>query len=350
MIELYQFGTAKLYGQGLISAAADCAAQTRFGVAGGWANKIVIGLAYAGGCLLPVLFFARRLWTKRELLIGGGLAVAAAVAALWATGVGSQFDWGFRLQMGLMLAAGIHLLLLAAAELWRRRDAVSLLLALWLGSGLAFAAVLNWTVSARSFLPLAPGGGHSGRARLDAKNFRRRTNQPHFSGRWEYQPPISVLIAAADCSLAHSARAAAQQLAAEYPPATNSCGSRATAVSSITWKNPALCPWIFPAPCLRRGNHDCAIQQQQSRHPRRQRRGKYGRAGISDLLVVEHGSRRHRRGILRGRRISAVRLRPGAGGKIFCLPRLADAVLCPAGNPEQSGLAAGDQSRTKGPR
>jgi len=108
MIELYQFGTGKLYGQGLISTAADYAAQTRFGLAGGWANKTVIGLAYAGGCLLPVLFFAHQVWAKREGLIAGGLTVAAAVAALWATGVGSQFDWSFRLQMGLLLAAGIH--------------------------------------------------------------------------------------------------------------------------------------------------------------------------------------------------------------------------------------------------
>ena len=85
----------------------------------------------------------------------GGLALAAAVAMLWATGIGRQIA-GFQLQMGLLLAAGIQLLLLAAAELWRRRDAVSLMLALWLGSGFVFAAVLNWTISARSFLPLAP--------------------------------------------------------------------------------------------------------------------------------------------------------------------------------------------------
>jgi len=31
------------------------------------------------------------------------------------------------------------------------------MLALWLGSGLVFAAGLNWTVSARSFLPVVPG-------------------------------------------------------------------------------------------------------------------------------------------------------------------------------------------------
>ncbi len=220
MIELYEFGTARLYGQGLISAAADYAAHTRFGVTGGWANKTVIGLAYAGGCLLPVLFFARRLWTKRELLTGGGLAVAAAIAALWAAGVGSQFDWGFRLQMGLLLAAGIHLLLLAAAELWRQRDVISLLLALWLGSGMAFAAVLNWTVSARSFLPLIPPA-----AILVVRGLTRKrlgTEKPDaFFWPLAFSATISVLVAAADYSLASSARAAARQLAAKYLSSTN---------------------------------------------------------------------------------------------------------------------------------
>ena len=220
MIELYQFGTGKLYGQGLISAAADYAAQTRYGVAGGWANKTVIGLAYAGGCLLPVLFFARRLWTKRELLIGGGLAVAAAMAALWATGVGSQFDWSFRLQMGLMLVAGIHLLLLAAAELWRQRDAISLLLALWLGSGLVFATVLNWTVSARSFLPLIPAA-----AILVARGLTRKFFSVEKPGAFFWPLALSatlgVVVAAADYSLASSARAAARELAVEYPSSTN---------------------------------------------------------------------------------------------------------------------------------
>ena len=220
MIELYQLGTGKLYGQGLISAAADYAAQTRFGVAGGCVNKAIIGLAYAGGCLLPVLFFARRLWTKRELLIGSGLATAAAAAALWATGVGSQFDWSFRLQMGLMLVAGIHLLLLAAAEFWRQPDAISLLLALWLGSGMAFATVLNWTVSARSFLPLIPPA-----AILAVRGLTRKISAVEKPAVYFWplacSATLGVLVAAADYSLASSARTAARQLAAEYQSPTN---------------------------------------------------------------------------------------------------------------------------------
>ena len=220
MIELYPFGTARLYGQGLLSAAADYAGKTRFGVTGGWANKIIIGLAYAGGCLLPVLFFARRFWTKRELLTGGGLIVAATTAALWTTGIGSQFGWGFRLQMAVMLAAGIHLALLAATELWRRRDVISLLLALWLGSGFVFAAVMNWTVSARSFLPLVPAA-----AILVVRGLTRKISDAEkpktFFWPLILSTTISLLVAAADFSLANSGRAAAQQLAAEYPSSAN---------------------------------------------------------------------------------------------------------------------------------
>lgn len=251
IIGLFQFGTAKLYGQGLISAAADYAAKTRYSETGSWANKGIIGLAYAGGCLLPVLLFSYRLWTKRELVLGGGLTAAAAATALWATGIGSQFGWGFRLQMGLWLAAGIHLLLLTVIELKRRRDAVSLLLTLWIGSGFAFASILNWTVSARSFLPLAPAA---------AILIVRRLTQNHSDAerpRAFFLPvtvstAFSLSIAAADCLLADSGRASAQQLMENHSSPQPACGSRATGGSSFTWKNPARYRWIFQAPCFRR--------------------------------------------------------------------------------------------------
>jgi len=220
VIELYESGTARLYGHGLISAAADYAAKTRYTVTGGWLKKNAVGLAYLGGCLLPAGLFAHRLWSRRELFLGGGLVLAAAAVITFAGGIGHEFGLGFQLQMTWLLAAGIHLPLLALAELRLRRDTVSLMLALWLGGGFFFAATLNWTVSARSFLPLVPAG-----AILVVRGLSRK--QPAAPKPCAYFRPlavsaaISLLVAAADFFLANAGRAAAQQLAGAYPSATN---------------------------------------------------------------------------------------------------------------------------------
>ena len=77
-------------------------------------------------------------------------------------------QWDFVLQLTLLTAAGLHLLLLAAADVWRRRDTISMVLGLWIVSGFLFAWLLNWTVSARSFLPLAPAAAILLVRRLDA--------------------------------------------------------------------------------------------------------------------------------------------------------------------------------------
>jgi len=219
MIVLYQLWTASLYGNGLISSAAGFASKTHFELAGGWTNKTVIGFAYAGGCLLPVLFFIPWLPVKRELVVISGLVVVGSASVLWLTGIGHEFGWSFRLQMCLWVAAGMHLLLLTAYGLWRQRDTVSLMLALWLASGFIFAAVLNWTVSARSFLPMVPAI-----AILVVRNLTRpeaqRKKQPAYYLPVAASMVFSVLIATADYATAGSEHAAAQYLSAHYPPSS----------------------------------------------------------------------------------------------------------------------------------
>ena len=64
--------------------------------------------------------------------------------------------WGFLVQTVLLTSGGLHLLLLVLAETWRRRDSVTLILALWIAGTIYFATVLNWTVNVRSFLPMVP--------------------------------------------------------------------------------------------------------------------------------------------------------------------------------------------------
>ena len=212
MTELYQFGTAKLYGQGLLTAASNYAAAYRFTETGGLAGKVTSGLAYVGGCLLPVLFFCGHLWTKRKLLLGGTMVLAGAIAIMCASGMGGRFGPPFQLQMALLLAAGLQLALLAVVDLWRRRDTVSLMLALWLGSGFVFAAVLNWTMSARSFLPLAPVA-----AILVVRAITQKAGSPtKLAVPLAISFGISLTLAAADFMLANSGREAARELAAKY--------------------------------------------------------------------------------------------------------------------------------------
>jgi hypothetical protein len=219
MIGIYQIGTARLYGQGLITAAADYASQTRFGVTGGWLNKAIIGFVYFGGCLLPALFFAPRLWSLREFIFGGGIVFAVAMAIPLAAGVGHQFSFSFQLQLAVLLAGGIHLTLLAIAALWRRRDTISWMLVLWLASGIVFAALLNWTVSARGFLPLAPAAAIL-IVRSLAQNSSNAARPAVVFWPVLLSTAVSLFVAAADYQLANSTRAAARQIAAAYPSAT----------------------------------------------------------------------------------------------------------------------------------
>jgi 4-amino-4-deoxy-L-arabinose transferase-like glycosyltransferase len=213
MIELYQFGTGRLYGHGLITAAANYASQSRWVVTGGWTNNILIGLAYLGGCLLSVLFFVNRLWSKRELLFGGCAVLATALAITFWGNTGRSLGLPFQLQMALFVTCGIHILVLALVELLRRRDAISLTLILWIGSEFAFAAVLNWTVSARSFLPLVPAVAILA-VRVLSGNLAGNEIPIRLLPPLAIAFAISVTIAIADLMLANSGREAAQAIAA----------------------------------------------------------------------------------------------------------------------------------------
>ena len=227
MIEVYQLVTAKLYGQGLISAAADYAANHHFAMGGGWQAKWIIGLAFAGGCLLPTSFFAPLLWRRRPLVMGSVLAFGLSLGALLCYKKLGPMDlsgrdnsqWGFLLQMSLLMAGGLHLLLLTAVELWRRRDTVAVVLAAWIYGGFTFATVLNWTVSARSLLPIVPAAAILLMRRLERENpiaiERSRLLWPLIPS-----AVVSLLVATADFDLANSARTAARQIAAQFKSAT----------------------------------------------------------------------------------------------------------------------------------
>lgn len=212
----YQVWTRDLYGRGLLSDAAAYSSLIRFRSGPLLSAKIVAGLSFAGGCLASVALFAPWLWRARTLAVAGAAGVLLAVAArlglsaktLEVTGAGSL------VQLTIFGLAGAGVVALAAADVWPRRDADSILLGLWVTGTLLFAVLFNWTVNARSLLPAVPAVGI-----LIARRLERRP-RPLRGARILPAVPLaaalalSLAVAWADWRLANSARTAAANLAA----------------------------------------------------------------------------------------------------------------------------------------
>jgi hypothetical protein len=147
-IASYEAVAVALYGHGLLTGAGAYAGSASG--AGSWAVRGVAGLVYAGGCLASLLLVLP-LFGRRAL--GAGLAGAVA-AALAAAVLGP--DTPHRLHELAFAAAAGGALGLAANALLRDPSAGNALLAAWLFGTFVFAAFLNWTVTARSLLPMVP--------------------------------------------------------------------------------------------------------------------------------------------------------------------------------------------------
>ena len=156
----YQLWTINLYGHALLSDAIrytfnENTAQT------GLLAQLLIGLSFAGGCTLPVVFFAPWLGNRKSLIAAlSAAAFAALLVHLHWISISSEFTLAHpvevHLQFALFIFGGICLLALALRDLWQSRNAPALFLALWIAGTFFFATLINWTVNARSILPLVP--------------------------------------------------------------------------------------------------------------------------------------------------------------------------------------------------
>jgi tetratricopeptide (TPR) repeat protein len=223
----YEWLTTKLYGRGLFFDAEQHAHLNRFGFPGGWMAKVIISLAFAGGSLLPILFFAPWLWRWRTWTAGSIVILGGILGAFWIFGdpglihpwmnQGIWKFWGFRLQVALLMLAGAHVLLLAATEFWQRRDLITIILVAWIVGIFLFAGVLNWTINARSFLIMAPAIAILAVRRFD------RLNQGSTSNLWLLIPLfpalfLSLNLVLADYKTANLAKTMAEQISTKYQP------------------------------------------------------------------------------------------------------------------------------------
>jgi hypothetical protein len=127
-------------------------------------------------------------------------------------------------QGALFVTIGIGILVLALADVLQYKTADSLLLFLWVLGTFIFAAMMNWTISARTFLPMAPavtillirrlrGPAHVAAAVTGGTGLRIL---PLRTAAATWSPVllsalVSLLITIGDYKLANTARTAANQ-------------------------------------------------------------------------------------------------------------------------------------------
>ena len=223
----YDLWTRSLYGLGLLSNAGNFAAKQRaFGQAS-WLSMALIGLSFTGGCTLSVLaFFPVIRWSRRTtgLVAAGSLLAASALILGWVNSgmrVGGEqaFNalrehWGLiGSQLTLFIACGLFTLALAITDYWNRRSPDSLLLGLWVGGTFFFASFLNWTVNARSVLPLIPAAGILIARRLETLHeVWTRSLIVQVTGALIVSGALSISVAAGDTRLANLARDVARSV------------------------------------------------------------------------------------------------------------------------------------------
>jgi hypothetical protein len=140
--------------------------------------------SFIGGCTLSALTLAPLVWSRRYIFVAlllEGVATAVGWIVLGPhlrqhhTAIVLQRQgWSVGPQLALFIAAGVSVLGLAAVDFWTRRNAESLLLGLWVFGTFVFTAFLNWTINARSVLPLIPAAGILLARRLDGLGIASR--------------------------------------------------------------------------------------------------------------------------------------------------------------------------------
>ncbi|HET6960914.1 MAG TPA: glycosyltransferase family 39 protein [Terriglobia bacterium] len=161
MVAGYQWASYSLYGHGLFGEAIRYASARQ--LAGGNLSRLLTALAFLGGCVSVVAFYGHELWTTRPWVLGTTLAMFAALGVTLVADqgalsrpTGDEDPRVFWLQFAFLAAVGGELLWLAVSDFLYHRDVDSAFLLLWTIGTFVFAALLNWAITARTFLPIVP--------------------------------------------------------------------------------------------------------------------------------------------------------------------------------------------------
>ncbi|MEY2492772.1 MAG: hypothetical protein QOH24_1723 [Verrucomicrobiota bacterium] len=209
----YDAWTRERYGHPLFTGATHYAQMISSRYASSFPKQLFLGCSFLGGCFFTVLFLFP---PKPRIFLAGAILLAVSLACFWFFFLpGSDFGHNYFfviVEGGIFVAIGLGVLALAGLELWQKRDAASLLLLLWITGTFGFATFLNWSVTARTMLPMAPA--------VAILMVRRFVDGRRFSWKMATQitlaAAVSLAIAFADYRAANSAREAAHQFEGQF--------------------------------------------------------------------------------------------------------------------------------------
>jgi 4-amino-4-deoxy-L-arabinose transferase-like glycosyltransferase len=205
VIIIYELMTKAKYGEGLFSNAW----KYRTSVEKQFFAQCIMGLSFTGGCLFPAIFYVPLLKSRRVLISGLAIFVLLLLLLFFVIGRGlAPGSIAITPPEALFATIGAGILALAVTDVAQRRTADSVLLSLWVIGTFLFAAIMNWSITARTFLPMAPA--------VMILLLRRVTNSEASHARalwWPLFPAalLSLLVTMADYKLANTARLASNQ-------------------------------------------------------------------------------------------------------------------------------------------
>ena len=210
----YETLTDETYGHGLFSEAMIISSTVSSITRPSHLAQLLTGLTFGGGCLISAVFFAP--FSSRKFCLLAAVGYLAFTAASYFFVVRSLHletsKTAIWLEGGLFATVAAGILALAAIDLVQKKSADAVLLFLWVGGTFFFAAFFNWSITARTFLPMAPAA-----AILVVRHLRSFQNL----GALKFAPllaaaGVSILVTIADCSEANCARAAARLFEERY--------------------------------------------------------------------------------------------------------------------------------------
>jgi 4-amino-4-deoxy-L-arabinose transferase-like glycosyltransferase len=159
VIGIYEAMTRAKYGQGLFSSATIYPWQATAKAEKQLSGQFLTGLSFTGGCLFSALFYAPLLKSRKVLI--SGMAIFLALLPFFYFGIGRGFTSrsdviAVTVEGALFATIGIGILALALADVVQQKTADSLLLSLWVFGTFFFATIMNWSITSRTLLPMAP--------------------------------------------------------------------------------------------------------------------------------------------------------------------------------------------------